>query len=102
MQARGVVVDPRLKARAVEVLDQVVEARRRAVDAVHEEHRDLLRLVRLEEIDAGPGALHEVERPPQPAFRVLLPEPGVGERDDITRDGKLAEGTFGLALERAL
>jgi hypothetical protein len=101
VRPRRVVIDPGLEARAVELAHEVVEARRRAADAVHEQDRHAARIVGLEEVDSGAGVDEEIERLPQPVLGDLLAEARIGERGDLAGRGELAHGELHLGVDAA-
>ena len=72
-QAGRVVVHPGWYLLAIEPADEVAPVLRRAAGAVDEEHRHLVRIEGLEQVDAAALFLHEAERLPQPLAARMLP-----------------------------
>src|SRR5262245_44551734 len=78
---------PELIATVVEVLHHVAEVPRRAADAMHEQHRRPIRVIRLAEVNAEGVVAQEVARPPHPFAAALLAEARITERHDFTQRG---------------
>ena len=98
--ARRIEQEPGLETRAVEARDQLSELLRVALGAVHEEHRNLLRIVRLEKVDPGADLPREgvdVEVAEHPALRA---EAGIGEVRDRAVDRHRIEAYVDLVLVR--
>src|SRR5688572_15085985 len=62
------------------MFDEETEVGRRAVNPVHEEHRNLAGIVRLEKVHAGTDIENEVIRFPQAVLRMLSAETWIVER----------------------
>src|SRR5690348_5668465 len=74
VDARWVVVQPRLILRSIQMLHKVAKIRRRAVNAMDEQHRNFFSVVRLKEIDAWTDIKDKVIGSPQAVGCVLFPE----------------------------
>jgi hypothetical protein len=82
------------------MLHEVAKIRRRAVDAVHEQHGHLSGIIWLEEVDAGADVENKIIRSPEALGRMFLTETGIIERGHHTIRRRCAEALLELSARR--